>query len=125
MKDTKNAKQDLAMETNMDDNFVWCALIFAMAYVGRNMLPSYYEMTNLRRHSLDNMRDDISGLEENVDAINNAVDGNEQTMLAMGRKLEELQSDVADHLTRLDDLEVALGHVAIAAGLGPLPEQVP
>ena len=43
-------------------------------------------------------------------------------MLAMGRKLEELQSDVAGHLTRLDDLETAM---AIAAGLGPLPEKKP
>lgn len=75
----------------MDDNFVWCALIFALAYVGRNMLPSYYELTKAK-HS-------------RIDAINDAVDDNEQTMLAMGRRLEELQSDIAGHLTRLDDMK--------------------
>ena len=74
----------------MDDNMVWCALIFALAYVGRNMLPSYYELTKAK-HS-------------RIDAINDAVDDNEQTMLAMGRRLEELQSDIAGHLTRIDDL---------------------
>jgi predicted nucleic acid-binding Zn-ribbon protein len=77
----------------MDDNFVWCALIFALAYVGRNMLPSYYELTKAK-HS-------------RIDAINDAVDDNEQTMLAMGKRLEELQSDIAGHLTRLDDMKEA------------------
>ena len=91
----------------MDDNFVWCALIFALAYVGRNMLPSYYELTNFRRHSLDNMRDDISRLEESVNAINNAVDDNEQELMGAIKQLEELQSDVAGHLTRLDDMKEA------------------
>jgi hypothetical protein len=80
----------------MDDNFVWCALIFALAYVGRNMLPSYYELTKAK-HS-------------RIDAINDAVDDNEQTMLAMGKRLEELQSDVAGHLTRLDDLDETVTH---------------
>jgi hypothetical protein len=74
----------------MDDNFVWCALIFALAYIGRNMLPSYYELTSVRRHSLDNMRDDILALEEGADAIS--------------EKLEGVQSDVAGHLTRIDDI---------------------
>jgi chromosome segregation ATPase len=77
----------------MDDNMVWCALIFALAYVGRNMLPSYYELTKAK-HS-------------RIDAINDAVDDNEQTMLAMGRRLEELQSDIAGYLTRLDDMKEA------------------
>ena len=92
----------------MDDNFVWCALIIAMAYIFRDTLPTYRELTESSSRRLD--------------AINDAVDDNEQTMLAMGRKLEELQSDVAGHLTRLDDLETAM---AIAAGLGPLPEKEP
>jgi hypothetical protein len=47
---------------------------------------------------------DVS-LGEGVNAINDAVDDNEQTMLAMGRRLEELQSDIAGHLTRLDDID--------------------
>ena len=95
----------------MDDNFVWCALIFALAYIGRNMLPSYYELTTVRRHSLDNMQDDIYGLEESVeilikrvDAINNAVDDNEQDLMGALKKIEDMQSDVAGHLTRIDDL---------------------
>ena len=96
----------------MDDNMVWCALIFALAYVSRNMLPSYYELTNVRRHRLDNMQDDILALEESVeiliervDAINDAVDENEQTMLAVAKRVEDMQSDVAGHLTRIDDLD--------------------
>jgi hypothetical protein len=74
----------------MDDNVVWCALILAVAYVSRHMLPSYYEITSVRRHSLDNMRDDILALEEGADAIS--------------EKLEGVQSDVAGHLTRIDDI---------------------
>ena len=88
----------------MDDNFVWCALIFALAYISRNMLPSYYELTSFRRHSLDNMHDEIMALEDRADAISDAVDDSDKTMLAMGKKLGEVQSDVAGHLTRIDDL---------------------
>ena len=93
----------------MDDNFVWCALIFALAYVGRNMLPSYYELTKAKHGR--------------IDAINDALDDNEQTMLAMEKKLQDLQSDVAGHLTRLDDFEVALGYVAMANGIRPPVEE--
>ena len=89
----------------MDDNMVWCALIFALAYISRNMLPSYYEITSVRRHSLDNMRDDILRLETSVDAINNAVDDNEQELMGALKKIEDMQSDIAGHLTRIDDLE--------------------
>ena len=89
----------------MDDNMVWCALIFALAYVGRNMLPSYYEITNVRRHNLDKMRNDILRLETSVDAINNAVDDNEQELMGALKKIEDMQSDIAGHLTRIDDLE--------------------
>jgi chromosome segregation ATPase len=91
----------------MNETLVWCALIFALAYIGRNMLPSYYELTNVRRHSLDNMRDNILDLEESVNAINNAVDDNEQDLMGAIKQLEELQSDVAGHLTRLDDMKEA------------------
>lgn len=76
----------------MDNNFVWCALIFAMAYILRDTVPSYRDLTD---------RYDRSQL----DSINDAVDDNEQTMLAMGAKIEEMQSDLAGDLTRLDDLE--------------------
>ena len=96
----------------MDDNFVWCALIFALAYISRNMLPSYYEITSVRRHSLDNMRDDILALEDSVetlikrvDAINNQVDDDEQDLMGALKKIEDMQSDIAGHLTRMDDLE--------------------
>ena len=75
----------------MDDNFVWCALIIAMAYIFRDTLPTYRELTESGSRRLE--------------AINNAVDDNEQVMLGMGEELEKLQSDVAGHLTRLDDLE--------------------
>jgi hypothetical protein len=74
------------------------------------MLPSYYEITSVRRHSLDNMRDDISRLEESVNAINNAVDDNEQELMGAIKQLEELQSDVAGHLTRLDDMDKTVSH---------------
>ena len=77
----------------MDDNFVWCALIIAMAYIFRDTLPSYSELTE--------------GGSRRLNAINDAVDDNEQTMLAMGKRLEELQSDIAGHLTRLDDMKEA------------------
>ena len=89
----------------MDDNVVWCALILALAYISRHMLPSYYEITSVRRHSLDNMRDDILSLEERVDAINNAVDDNEQDLMGALKKIEDMQSDIAGHLTRLDDID--------------------
>jgi hypothetical protein len=96
----------------MDDNVVWCALILAVAYVSRHMLPSYYEITSVRRHSLDNMRDDILALEESVetlikrvDAINNQVDDDEQDLMGALKKIEDMQSDVAGHLTRLDDID--------------------
>ena len=75
----------------MDDNFVWCALIIAMAYIFRDTLPTYSELTESSSRRLD--------------AINDAVDDNEQTMLAMGKRLEDLQSDIAGHLTRIDDLD--------------------
>ena len=74
----------------MDENFVWCALIAAMAYIFRDTVPSYSELTE--------------GSSRRLNAINDAVDDNEQTMLAMGKRLEELQSDIAGHLTRIDDL---------------------
>jgi peptidoglycan hydrolase CwlO-like protein len=89
----------------MDENMVWCALIFALAYVGRNMLPSYYEITSVRRHNLDKMRNDILRLETSVDAINNAVDDNEQELMGALKNIEDMQSDIAGHLTRIDDLE--------------------
>jgi predicted nucleic acid-binding Zn-ribbon protein len=83
-----------------------------MAYVSRHMLPSYYEITSVRRHSLDNMRDDILALEESVeilikrvDAINNQVDDNEQELMGALKQIEDMQSDIAGHLTRIDDLE--------------------
>ena len=75
----------------MDETLIWCALIGAVAYVTREAFPSYYELTK-NKHG-------------RIDAINDAVDDNEQTMLAMGRKLEEVQSDVAGLLTRLDDID--------------------
>ena len=75
----------------MDDTLIWCALIGAVAYAIKPMLPTYYELTKVSQHRLD--------------AINDAVDDNEQVMLGMGEELEKLQSDVAGHLTRLDDLE--------------------
>ena len=82
----------------MDDTLIWCALIGAVAYAIKPMLPTYYELTKVSQHRLD--------------AINDAVDDNEQTMLAIGsanekmqRRLEVLESDVGGHLTRLDDLE--------------------
>ena len=87
----------------MDETLIWCALIGAVAYVTRAAFPSYYELTKVRQDRLE--------------AINNAVDDNEQVMLGMGEELEKLQSDVAGHLTRLDDIEAALSYVAIAAGL--------
>ena len=91
----------------MDENFVWCALIFALAYVGRNMLPSYYELTNFRRHGLDNMIDDISRLEESVDAINNAVDDNEQELMGAIKRVEDLDETVTRNCLRLAVLEDA------------------
>jgi hypothetical protein len=89
----------------MDDNVVWCALILALAYISRHMLPSYYEITSVRRHSLDNMRDDILFLEDKVGSINNAVDDNEQDLMGALKKIEDMQSDIAGHLTRLDDID--------------------
>ena len=75
----------------MDENFVWCALIIAMAYIFRDTLPTYRELTESSSRRLD--------------AINDAVDENEQVMLGMGEELKDLQSDVAGHLTRIDDLD--------------------
>lgn len=75
----------------MDEALIWCALIGAVAYAIKPMLPTYYELTKVSQHRLD--------------LINDTIDDNEQTMLAMGKKLEELQSDIAGYLTRLDDLE--------------------
>jgi hypothetical protein len=105
----------------MDDNFVWCALIFALAYVGRNMLPSYYEITSFRRHSLDNMRDDILALEESVeiliervDAINDAVDKNEQELMGAIKRVEDLDETVTHNCLRLAVLE----DVALSARTG-------
>ena len=111
----------------MDDNMIWCTLIAAVAYSIKDMIPSHYEMFHRARakdvadvmdevNHLDKLFSEhnlrICGLEERVeilikrvDAINDAVDDNEQTMLGMGKKLEDLQSDVAGHLTRIDDLE--------------------
>ena len=92
----------------MDENFVWCVLIAALAYILRDTLPTYRELTE--------------GSSRRLDAINDAVDDNEQTMLAMGRKLEDLQSDVAGHLTRLDDLNETVEHNCLR--LATLEEQM-
>jgi hypothetical protein len=75
----------------MDETLIWCALIGAVAYVTRGAFPSYYELTKAKHGR--------------IDAINDQVDDNEQTMLAMGKKIEDMQSDIAGHLTRIDDLE--------------------
>ena len=87
----------------MDDNMVWCALIFALAYVSRNMFPSYYEITSVRRHSLDNMRDDILSLEERVDAINNQVDDDEQDLMGALNRIEALERKTAGLAEKADD----------------------
>lgn len=94
----------------MDETLIWCALIGAVAYVTKGAFPSYYELTNVRRHSLDNMRDDIIDLEKRVDAINNAVDDNEQELMGAIKKIEDMQSDIAGHLTRLDDTDKTVSH---------------
>lgn len=75
----------------MDETLIWCALIGAVAYVTRGAFPSYYELTKAKHGR--------------IDAINDQVDDNEQTMLAMGKKIEDMQSDIAGHLTRLDDID--------------------
>ena len=87
----------------MDDTLIWCALIGAVAYAIKPMLPTYYELTKVSQHRLD--------------AINDAVDDNEQTVLAvvgenekLQRRLEVLESDVGGHLTRLDDLDETVEH---------------
>ena len=87
----------------MDDNFVWCALIIAMAYIFRDTLPTYRELTESSSRRLD--------------AINDAVDENEQVMLGMGEELKDLQSDVAGHLTRLDDAKEAFEKLEDLVGL--------
>lgn len=80
----------------MDDTLIWCALIGAVAYAIKPMLPTYYELTKVSQHRLD--------------AINNAVDDIEQTVLAVSKSVEDMQSDVAGHLTRLDDLNETVKH---------------
>lgn len=80
----------------MDETLIWCALIGAVAYVTRAAFPSYYELTKIRQDRLD--------------IINDAVDDNEQTMLAMGKKLEDLQSDLAGYFTRLGDMGETVEH---------------
>lgn len=87
----------------MDDTLIWCALIGAVAYAIKPMLPTYYELTKVSQHRLD--------------AINDAVDDMEQTVLAIGsanekmqRRLEVLESDAGGSLTRLDDLNETVEH---------------
>jgi hypothetical protein len=92
----------------MDDNFVWCALIIAMAYVFGKTFPKY--MVRLGRR-------ERSRLESGLESINVAVDDNEQVMLGMGGELEKLQSDVAGHLTRLDDAKKAFEKLEDLVGL--------
>jgi len=87
----------------MDDNVVWCALILAVAYVSRNMLPSYYEITSVRRHSLDNMRDDIIALEDRADAISDAVDDNKQDLMDALNRIEALEQKAAGLAEKADD----------------------
>ena len=74
------------------------------------------EIERLRREIAElreaNKQDDIYGLEESVeilikrvDAINDAVDANEKDLMGALKKIEEMQSDIAGHLTRLDDID--------------------
>jgi len=93
----------------MNETLVWCALIFALAYVAKGMLPTYYDMNSARRHSLDNMRDDIYGLEESVeilitrvDAINDAVDANEQELMGAIKRFKDLDETVPGNEARHD-----------------------
>lgn len=92
----------------MDETLIWCALIGAVAYVTRAAFPSYYELTKVRQDRLE--------------AINNAVDDNEQVMLGMGEELEALRSDVAGHLSRMDDLNKTVEHNCLR--LATLEEQM-
>ncbi len=101
----------------MDETLIWCALIGAVAYVTKGAFPSYYELTSFRRHSLDNMHDEIMALEDSVetlikrvDAINNQVDDDEQDLMGALKKIEDMQSDIAGHLTRLDDMDKTVSH---------------
>ena len=81
----------------MDDTLIWCALIGAVAYVTKDAFPNYFELTRGRsKHRLD--------------AINDAVDDMEQTVLAVAKLVEDMRSDAAGHLTRLDDLNETVEH---------------
>jgi chromosome segregation ATPase len=91
------------------------------------MLPTYYDMNSGRRHSLDNMRDDIYGLEESVetlikrvDAINNQVDDDEQDLMGALKKIEDMQSDIAGHLTRLDDMRGEINELDVRGAVDEL-----
>lgn len=92
----------------MDETLIWCALIGAVAYAIKPMLPTYYELTKVSQHRLD--------------IINDAVDDNEQTVLAVAKRVEDMQSDMAGHLTRLDDLNETVEHNCLR--LATLEEQM-
>lgn len=80
----------------MDETLIWFAVIGAMAYIIKPMLPNYYELIKARQSRLD--------------TINDAIDDNDRTMLAISRKVGDLESDVAGYLTRLDDLNETVTH---------------
>jgi ParB-like chromosome segregation protein Spo0J len=92
----------------MDETLIWFALIGAVAYIIKPMLPNYYELIKARQSRLD--------------TINDAIDDNERTMLAIGRKVGDLQSDIAGYLTRLDDLNETVNHNCLR--LAVLEEQM-
>ena len=50
----------------MDDNFVWCALIIAMAYIFRDTLPTYSELTESSSRRLDAINDAVDDLAGNA-----------------------------------------------------------
>ena len=80
----------------MDDNFVWCALIIAMAYIFRDTLPTYRELTESSSRRLD--------------AINDAVDDMEQEMAGILQRIkgiEKLDETVTHNCLRLAVLENA------------------
>jgi len=58
----------------MDETLIWCALIFALAHVAKGMLPTYYDMNSGRRHSLNNIQNDILALQEGVEILIKRVD---------------------------------------------------
>jgi hypothetical protein len=90
---------------------IWLALICAITYTIKPMLPDYLDLTRDRRSRIDGLRDMLADQHQTVFAVVNA---NEQLQRRI-EKLEKLEETVEHNCLRLATLEGQMWKAVTAA----------